>query len=355
MPHPKVVNHTAFAFAPMFLADANGRPVFVPLLRATFVISEDGRLRIASKQQPVAIGGEPSNPVQPASYRLEPEGMIVKPATDIVLLGHARPQSTGALETTVGLRVGDIRKTVRVVGDRHWGKRGGLVTMSSPRPIEKIPLVWERAFGGWDRSSRDPKDHRCEPRNPVGLGFRNQWNENEAHFALPNLEDPEDPIKHFDDRPRPAGFGFVSADWQPRLALAGTYDKSWMEARMPLLPTDFDPRFLNAAPADQVVAGYLRGHEEIVVTNASLRGTLAFALPGKGVPPSFQVNLRQGGPREFTPVLDTLIIDTDMHTVSTLWRVAIPVLDVPNDVESVEIEWGRRIDAADHGHAARLN
>lgn len=353
MPHPKVINHTAFAFAPLFLADANGRPVFVPLLRATFVISEDGRLRVASKQIPVAVGGEPSNPVQPASYRLEPEGAFVKPATDVVLLGHACPQTAGAPETMVGLRVGDIRKTVRVVGDRHWTKRAGSVTMSLPRPIEKIALVWERSFGGWDRSSPDPKDHRCEPRNPVGVGFRNQWSENETQVALPNLEDPEDPIKHFDDRPRPAGFGFISADWQPRLQLAGTYDKAWLETRMPLLPADFDPRFRNAAPADQIVAGHLRGDEEIVVTNASLRGTLAFALPGKGVPPRFEVNLRTGGPQEFTPVLDTLIIDTDTHTVSTLWRIAIPVLDVPNDVVSVEIEWGRRVDATDHGRAAR--
>jgi hypothetical protein len=351
MGHPKVINHTAFEFAPLFLADANGRPLFVPLLKASFVIAEDGRLRVAAKQPAISIGGEPWGPPDISSYRLEPEGVVAKPATDIVLNGHAHPPGGNAVETTVGLRVGDLRKTVRVIGDRVWSKRAGITVMGSPKPFSRMPLKWERAFGGWDRSAADPQEHRCEARNPVGLGFRNRWNDKEPRVALPNLEHPDHPIRNFDDRPPPAGFGFVSANWQPRLALAGTYDETWLKTRMPLLPTDFDPRFLNAAPVDQVVQGYLQGHEEVSLINASPRGTLNFQLPGKGVPPRFEVTLRDSGPMALQPVLDTLIIDTDAHTVSVLWKAAVPVLDVPNDVVSMEVEWGRRMSATAEEHS----
>jgi hypothetical protein len=349
MGHPKITNHTAFAFAPMFLTDANGRPLFVPLLRATFVIAEDGRLRVAHRQPPPCLGGEPWGPPELSSLRLEPEAVAVKPASDVVLIGHAHAPQANAVETTVGLRVGPVRKAVRVVGDRQWVKRAGFTVMTSPQPLGRVPLRWERAFGGWDRSSPDPSEHRGELRNPVGMGFRTRWNDAEPQVALPNLEDPEDPIRSFGDRPRPAGFGFLGPQWQPRAAFAGTYDAGWFQNRMPLLPQDFDPRFFNAAPPDQIVAGHLQGVEEVTVVNASPRGTLHFALPGKGVRPRFEVTLRDGGAQALSPVLDTLIIDTDLHTVTLLWRASVPVRDVPHDVVACEVEWGRRVTGTETG------
>jgi len=43
-------------------------------------------------------------------------------------------------------------------------------------------------------------------------------------------------------------FGPIGRHCKPRVQLAGTYDDSWTEDRMPLLPDDFQERFHNAAP-----------------------------------------------------------------------------------------------------------
>jgi hypothetical protein len=336
MGHPKVHNHTQFEFAPMFLADVDGQPLFVPLLKASYSIGEDQILRVAEEQQPIAIGGEFWGPPETSSYKLEPEGVIVKPATDVVLIGNAYPERAGDTETTVGLRVGPIRKLVRVIGDRYWTKVAGMVSMSSPAPFEKMPLRWERAYGGWDRSAKHPQDHRCETRNPVGTGFRLGWNDQESSVRLPNLEHPSQRIQRFDDRPQPVGFGFLGAHWQPRAALAGTYDERWVKSRMPLLPDDFDPAFLNAAPPDQIAKGYLQGDEEVVLINVSPHGRLAFNLPGGGAP-RLDVEVRGAGSRSLSTVLDTVIVDAESLRVSLLWRGSMPVADVPTDVVAVHI------------------
>jgi hypothetical protein len=338
MSGPKIRNRTPFEFAPVFVPDVNGQQQFAPLLKASFSIDDDGRLTPLEKQPPVLAGGQWWGDPESTSLKYEPEATLVKPATDVVLIGHAYPARPNDAETIVGLRVGPIRKLVQVFGARCWVKRASTIVMSRPRPFEKIPLRWEYAFGGWDRSAPEAGKHRCEPRNPVGSGFRVAWND-EPYVALPHLEHPNHRIKSFTDRPPPVGFGFVSPHWQPRVALAGTYDAAWSKTRRPLLPLDFDRRFLNAAPVDQIVPGYLLGNEEVSVLNASSRGSLKFVLPGDGRPPLIDVTLHGGRTQSLMPVLDTLIIDTDDYVVSLLWRAAVPVADVPASVISAVIEW----------------
>ncbi len=34
-----------------------------------------------------------------------------------------------------------------------------------------MTLIYERAFGGWDKADNDEANWRYEPRNPVGVGF----------------------------------------------------------------------------------------------------------------------------------------------------------------------------------------
>ena len=118
MSHPQIHNHTPFEFAPLFLTDTEGQPLFVPLLKATYSIGDDGVLRLAEEQKPVAIGGEYWGAPESTSYKLAPEGVVLKPATDEVLLGYAYPARLG---DTVGCGrlPGSIRKLVRVSGDRY--------------------------------------------------------------------------------------------------------------------------------------------------------------------------------------------------------------------------------------------
>src|SRR5690349_13744298 len=58
MGHPEIENQTPFAFAPVFLADEEGRPQLVTIVKATYAITDDG-LVLAEEQAPVNVAGEP--------------------------------------------------------------------------------------------------------------------------------------------------------------------------------------------------------------------------------------------------------------------------------------------------------
>jgi hypothetical protein len=212
----------------------------------------------------------------------------------------------------------------------------GSVSKTRPRLFEKIPLIYERAFGGWDRSHDDLSQHTFEPRNPVGTGFRSKKGKFEEGIRLPNLEDPKHPLKSYGDTPPPAGFGFISPNWQPRAAFAGTYDEKWMKERMPLLPTDFDRRFFNAASPGLIANGYLKGNEPVLIENATPNGRVTFNLPGVP-PPKVHVELRGGVHHDLTTNLDTVIINADEHLLFLIWRTHLIVKRGPHDVVAIQV------------------
>jgi hypothetical protein len=337
MGHPELDNPTPFHLEPLFLADEDGRPLVVPLLKATYVLSDRG-LIVAELQAEPNLAGEMYGEPGRSSYRYEPEGCWPKPATDVVLLGEAFAPRRGTKELLVSLQVGPLKKALQVVGDRVFFKSIGGPQMSDPVPFERIPLQWERAFGGWDRSSPDVKKHSCEPRNPVGTGYRAPGSSFEEGVRAPNLEEPGRPFRGWGDRCTPAGFGFVSPDWEPRRQYAGTYDERWTKERSPLLPQDFDRRFLNAGSPGLVAPGHLRGDEVVSVTGVSAAGLLAFRLPGVAAP-TFVIQ-HAGRPDQNLPGrLDTVIIDTEVGKVFFLWR-AQGFIREPSAVRSVQVKPG---------------
>lgn len=337
MGHPELQNGSGLAFEPAFLADEEGRPLFVPIVKGTWRIVDGARLELAEEQVPVNLAGEYWGNPDTTSYKYEPECVFFKPATDVALIGHAYPAERGATEVAVGLRVGPVQKVVRVVGDRFWVKgANGRPTMTPPRPFERIALRYECAFGGWDRNDPDPNRHSFEPRNPLGIGFRLRWWDTEQAVRLPSLEDPQRPIKSLSDRPPPAGFGFTSPNWQPRAAFAGTYDAAWMKTRMPLLPKDFDRRFFNAASPGLIAPGHLKGDEPVIVVNASPRGRIAFHLP-RVAAPEIGVELRGRRHETLPTLLDTVIVNTDEDLVILVWRAHLAVRNVPQDVAAITL------------------
>ena len=323
-------------FEPLFLADEEAQSLFIPIVKATYHIDKGKRLSLAEEQVPVNFDGEHWGDPEKSSCKYEPETAFSKLATDIILIGHAYAPKPGVTKVDVSLRVGPMQKVVRVIGDRYWVKSFGITSMTRPRPFKRIPLIYERAFGGWDRSHPDPDKHTFEPRNPVGTGFRGKRGKFEEGIRLPNLEDPRYPLKSFKNRPPPAGFGFTSPHWQPRAGFAGTYDKAWMKQRMPLLPTDFDRRFFNAAPLDQVAPGFLKVNVPIEVINASPNGKISFNLPGMS-PPQCRVQVRGRKDHQLKTRLDTVIINTDENLLFLIWRTNLVLRSGPQDVVSIEV------------------
>jgi len=331
----EIENRTPFAYESLFLADEEGRPLLASVVKATFALKPRASLLLAEQQLPVNPAGQFWGDPEKSSYKYEPECAFIKPATDVVLIGHAHAPNARTTELDVRLRIGPLDKTVHVVGDRKWVKGYLGVSMTEPKPFERIPLIWERAFGGWDRSDPNPDKHVFEPRNPVGTGIK-QKNGNVDESPLPNLEDPKRPLRGYGDTPPPAGFGFTGPSWQPRAAFAGTYDGAWMKNRMPLLPKDFDRRFFNAAAPGLIAPGYIKGNEPVAIDNVAPGGAVSFTLPG--VPaPEVLVALARGPDQTLRTQLDTVIINMDEKLLFLLWRAHLVIRNGPHDVRAIKV------------------
>ena len=333
--HPETDNRTPFQFAPVFVADEEGRPIVATIVKATIAIDARGASRLAEKQEPIDFAGKHHGEPGQSSMRREPEIAFCKPGTDCVLQGHA-VAAKPATQVDVGFRVGELTKVARVTGDRRW--EPGLLgaKMSAPLPFERMPLVWERAFGGWDRTPEKEEHHQGEPQNPVGVGFVAKKGRALPGAPLPNIEDPRDLLTAQGSRVAPVGFGFTGHHWQPRAKYAGTYDETWEKERAPRLPADFDRRFFLAAAPGLSSATHLRGDERIVVVGATKEGRWEFSLPGIQ-PPRCAVALRHGAGQDLTTALDTVIVDPDVRQVVLLWRAFTTLRQGPHDVRAFTI------------------
>jgi hypothetical protein len=336
MPHPEVRNRTLFSYASLLAADKNATPHFVALLQGSYTIAPSGKISLLEEQTAPVLGGEWYGDPATSSMRLEPQIAFAKQSTDIVMLGAAHAPQPGTNRMQVGIRVGHIQKLAIVTGTRRLLSSAAGVRITEPEPFDSIPLVYERAFGGWDRRAENPEEHRCEVRNPVGMGYRDSSRDTDSEVLLPNIEDPQTPIGYYGQTPLPAGFGFIAPNWQPRLALAGTYDEVWDQQRKPLLPVDFDEKFFNAASPGLIAPTYLRGDEAVTVIGAAPQGRVAFNLPGQP-PPACRVEMRGRNHIQLQTQLDTLIVDMDKFVLTLQWRAHLAVRNGFDDIIAVEL------------------
>ncbi|MDE2154548.1 MAG: DUF2169 domain-containing protein [Xanthomonadaceae bacterium] len=181
--------------------------------------------------------------------------LMPKARGEVLLAGSAyAAHGLATTEQTVRLQLGAIDKQVRVVGDRQW--LYGLLPLyqvTAPVPFTRMPLTWDRAFGGV-RHPANPLGCGYEP-NPLAAFFgRNQG-------RMPNLEDPGQPVRHHGRRYQPMGYGALDVGWLPRRQWIGTYGRRWQAQEFPGLADDTDPEFFSAAPEDQRISGYFQGGE----------------------------------------------------------------------------------------------
>ncbi|MGH7504383.1 MAG: DUF2169 family type VI secretion system accessory protein, partial [Longimicrobiales bacterium] len=292
------------------------------VVKATFTIAAQGgrpRVLVADEQLPIVVAPEYHGEPGASSVKRPSDVSLEKPGTDVLLLGSARAPNGEPVRTLdVGIAVGPVRSHVRVYGDRFWQADGVAFTMTVPEPFESMPLVWERAFGGRDRTEAGVVEEPC---NPVGTGFRAPDGlEPVEGTRLPNIEDPTTPLSSWKQRPAPAGFAPIDAHWQPRRSFAGTYDERWQQERAPFLPADFDARFLQLAPPPLVAPGHLQGGEWVDMRGVTAAGALQFPLPS--VRPRVTYRLDDGR-AERPALLDTVILEPDAARLVLVWRAAL--------------------------------
>lgn len=273
------------------------------IVKATFGLVHGGPARLIA---PVGLArsdkhhdGSPASSLEEAS-----EIAPYLPCGGVTLRGHAHAPS-GKTVPAMSVRLAIYRdrplieKTLHVFGDRTRTSQSS----SNPVPFQRVPIVYERAFGG---SSVDE--------NPVGVGA------DPAGRSLPNIVDPTDPR-------RPAGFGPISRYWGSRKRLLGGAERRSLEAPVAEIPDGFDWRYFLAAPADQQLEP-LAGDEWIVLDglNASLPRLQARLPSARGLARWFASTPQGPGPMTAIELAaDTLVIDSDRQLCSVIWRGNFPV------------------------------
>jgi hypothetical protein len=332
----QVVNLTPFQTAGAPLIDLTGEYVWVVIIKGTFRV-EDDEIEPAASQQSVAHGPLYRGTPGASSLRMDADLCPAHPGTDVTVDGHAyAPGGRATASTDVSVRVGALQRTVRVHGDRVWTRRFARMVASDATPFVSMPVVYERAFGGRTRTTSD--EDFPYPTNPVGVGFH--MIPPPEGSPLPNIEDPQEPTRRWDDRPCSAGLGPIDRGWSPRRALAGTYDEQWKQHRAPLWPGDADSRFFSCAPAGLFSETPLRGGEPVVVEQMTPDGCWAFTLP------RFVIHVRTfvaGHAEHSRAQLDRVLLLPDDRQVVLTWRAVARCGNSPRKV-SYSTVWAYRIE-----------
>ncbi len=308
-------NNTPYKVGRGWGRDKDGVHEWIVVVKGTFDIKPDGNVVLADEQvEPLllpAYNGEPGL----SSLRYDADIIGPKPTTDVLLNATAyAPGGRPSINFLVEARVGSVHKVIRAVGTRRWNE-GFLREVSEPEPISQVPILYERAYGGYDRTDPDPARQRMDSRNPVGCGVVAQPSHLRAQ-ELPNFEYPGGNL----EKDGPAGFGAIDSFWSPRCDFGGTYDQTWQETRLPLLPLDWDARSLLCSPYDQQSSAYLFGGEFVELINMTPNGLMRFNLPKAYF--AFSTHIA-GRVEEHRSRLATVIIEPDHPRVIMVWQTTL--------------------------------
>ncbi len=307
-----IENRTPFVASTFVQVDAEGNEVFSAVFSATFDMPDGAtQFQPTVEQLPISFGDVSFGDPACSSTRYEGEIAWTKPGVDVILNGQAHA-SRGARvhEMQVGLKLAGIRKVLNVTGDRLYDAG----SYSQPHPFAKMPIVYERAYGGTDDNGR------TDLRNPLGVGFHHARSRDSAvKTHAPNVTYANEPFQSPSDKPRPAGFGVIGRGWHPRLSLAGTYDQTWIDNQWPLPPTDFDTRHNLCAPVDQQLR-QLNAREEVSIIGMTPDGRWNFHLPRVVAPIRLLYDNRT---EDRTFRVDTIIIEPDLRRVTLRSRLSM--------------------------------
>lgn len=215
----------------------DGRLHLTLVVKAAFVMQHGGPMALA--QPPTLSRGERHRDDDPTqSLHVGSDLVPHKPRADVWLTGHAYAPA-GRPSSVVVTRLALFRKQAALL-DKTLNAYGDRPTRDAPpRPFDRMPITYERSFGGID------DDH-----NPVGVG-------GDERPLLPNIVDPANPE-------RGAGYGPISRYWRVRRRDVTPAVRRRLEGRIAEIPDGFDWSYFQAAPRDQRI-DELNGDEWLVL------------------------------------------------------------------------------------------
>lgn len=278
-----------------------GRYRLTAIVKAAFTLVQDGPMRIAAPT-PLVVRDELRGQGGTAASRKASELALYLRRPEILLDAIAFPpkgQTVEQMKVRLAIARGDrmlLSKELLVLGDRT--SIDGQVPR--PVPLAKMPIVYERAFGGNGNAA-----------NPAGVGT-----EAGGRITMPNLMGGDGA------RAEPFGFGPISASWPARrLKLGATARMDAEEAVFIGMPDAFDETFFQAAPLDQQVDDLLPGDMLVFVGMHPDIPTLRVAIPAvRGV----AIAEADNGRRVQVPMrLDTVFVEPHAMRAELVFRGVI--------------------------------
>jgi hypothetical protein len=303
----------------------DGRELLVVVVKGTFNIPPIRQSVSLTETQKSLIeadtfSGEPghSAPVYETDYA------PIKHHCDVLLLGSAyAPGGRPASRVEVTLRISSMLKSFAVTGERFWEAGKLAISPGYAGLFERIPVSYDRAFGGVDNFHDNEQKHTAWMPNPIGVGYHQQLaRELVDGSPMPNTEELKRPVTMPNGNYGPMAFGPLGRGWEPRRQLAGTYDEAWLENVSPFLPGDFSDAYYQSAPADQQIP-FLKGGERVFLENLTSAGQTSFDLPQLDMPVVFFY--KNGKQARQQAVIDTLVLEPDEGIFTLTWRTMIPL------------------------------
>jgi len=335
------------------------------VIKRCYSLTDGQRIRLAADQQ----------------VPVDDEATAWKPSTDVAIRGHVYTSSPGgSSEQHASAEIGTMLSVVRATGDRSVEDIvAGVPRFSRPLPFERIPLVFDRCYGGFDRGAHDRLgDWRAD--HGVGLGadldsvsrFTYPRNRRGSGFsiaidlprligsAVPNLDDPENPVvperlirasaEDWVAAPPPVALDWIEPLDFPRSAHWGV-PPSVHGGRPPELDDGLvseaeldSPQTFPPIPSPRALCGTrfghrgirLRGGEEVRLDNLHptwrhIRTNLPSDAPIVRMQPP-------GCPWfDLEPQLDTVVLDLDAERLSMVWSAKLEVAGRYPDDELAQV------------------
>lgn len=315
----RLVNTTAAA-AKLVVATTDDPAIRRGLVvaRVDWRFDEAGSLRRHARAAPIRTSDVPhSLGLLPGDLDL-----VAAPHCEVIVLGHVHaPAGRTTQSQRVTVTLGGHARAIDVHGDRRWTRTATGWAIGPAEPYTRMPLVWSRAFGGSTRARLDPQGHLdvADEVNPEGRGFDGRdramataaglhcapgYPVIEADDRLPNLEDPDAPIRARGDAPAPVCWSTVPAQMPIRFARVLTLAR----ARGIAPPTPSGPQSPRARCHPDLLIPTPQAAMPVELRGLSPGGRITFALPSDDVAMDYQVGERRG---TRTLRLARVLIDAD--------------------------------------------
>ncbi|MCA9663433.1 MAG: DUF2169 domain-containing protein [Myxococcales bacterium] len=337
------------------------------IARRTYDVAATGACLPSREQTPLSTALL-TGPADPNLLLADLDVLPTKPRTDLIVHGHVF--GDGEARTRLcEIRVGGHSRQLLAIGRRRCALGpSGRISISAPKPFDRIPLGFDQAYGGRDRVAEARHGNPLEalapflpspqmarnqspylyPRNPCGRGYLIEASAAGVDaLELPSLEDPYDlltperlvvgDVDRWVAMPIPRAAGWVHWGWFPRALFGGLRQEfaasaeAIPEVAAGHVPTELltgaprarlaaAPRFACGAALDLQLP-HLAGNEAIAITHVlPARGTFRARLPGP--PRRLAVDGRDGRLLKTKPILQTVIVEPEAARLITIWRGA---------------------------------